>query len=106
MSKKTAQMNFRVVIDPAGLGQFGSISMPDEMFCTGEEDRQRKYQERCESILQDVKRHVDYAGHAYIESDDASVCEHCGSHWTEESDAYNGGCCDADEAANPCREAV
>lgn len=31
-------------------------------------------------------------------------CEHCGSRWTEDSQDYNGGCCDADQAAEDARD--
>lgn len=34
------------------------------------------------------------------------VCEHCGARWTERDDAYNGGCCDADQAPEDAREAA
>ena len=32
------------------------------------------------------------------------TCSFCGSHWTEESNEYNGGCCDEDEKTNPTPE--
>jgi len=35
----------------------------------------------------------------YVDIPETWVCEHCGWEWTEESDTYNGGCCDADEQA-------
>jgi hypothetical protein len=28
-------------------------------------------------------------------------CSACGSTWTEKSETYTGGCCEADEANNP-----
>lgn len=30
-------------------------------------------------------------------------CEHCNGDWTEDSDAYNGGCCSKDYANDPAR---
>jgi hypothetical protein len=38
--------------------------------------------------------------HYTIRTISEPICEHCGSHWTESSPEYNGGCCDADEANN------
>jgi hypothetical protein len=104
MGKKTTQQNFRVVIEPRGLGNFGSVSMSDRMFCKDEADRQRQYRELCEEIAQDVKRHVDNVGWVGVESDDVHECEHCHSTWTEESAEYNGGCCDKDQEAEEQRQ--
>ena len=55
----------------------------------------------CQDIVDQIHRHVDDVGAATIEMDTNYVCSHCGEPWTEESDEYNGGCCDADEANNP-----
>lgn len=35
-----------------------------------------------------------------------SRCEHCNNLWTEPGGAYNGGCCEADRANDPEREAA
>lgn len=104
MAKRTTQTNYRVVIYPHGLGDFGSISMSDSMFCTDEADRQRQYKARCEEIARDAKRHVDDVGQIVVEHDDEDECEHCGSRWTEKSSDYNGGCCSKDEEAQLSRE--
>lgn len=104
MSRKTTQENFRVVIEPKGIGQFGYMSMSDSFFCKDEYDRQRQYKERCEEIAADVKRHVDNVGSVSVESDTVHACEHCGYRWTEESSEYNGGCCDKDQEAQDERD--
>lgn len=50
-----------------------------------------------------IRRHLshDFGGvmerNIDIEPQIAATCESCGAPWTEKSDAYNGGCCDADE---------
>jgi hypothetical protein len=51
-------------------------------------------------LQKQIKRHVDSAG-AVVRFDTGFTCEHCGSNWTEDSDTYNGGCCDEDELNNP-----
>jgi hypothetical protein len=88
--------NYRVVIEPdiryAGLGKKDSIEIMKAQAADG------KYQS--DSILKDVKRHVDGIHSAYVESDDASICEHCHAKWTEASTSYNGGCCAKDEESN------
>lgn len=98
MSRKIGGFdNYRVVINPRRLGDYGSISMSDNFFTSGEEDRQKQYKERCEEIAKDVERHVDNVGSALVEFDTFYVCEHCGADWTEKTEDYNGGCCDKDE---------
>jgi hypothetical protein len=56
-------------------------------------------------IKDDIKRHLhdhaDCISSIDIEDQTTAFCEHCGNAWTETSDAYNGGCCDKDEKANP-----
>lgn len=78
--------------------------MSDRLFCIDENDRQRQYKQRCQEIVEEVRRHVDNIGHVSIESDQSDVCEHCGSAWTEESNEYNGGCCEKDQAAEDDRQ--
>lgn len=102
-SKTPKRSNYRVVIEPRGLGDFGSIRLSDSFLVRDEAERQRQYQERCEEIMADVKRHVDQVGYVSVECDIEHVCEHCGGTWTEESATYNGGCCDKDEEAEEAR---
>lgn len=101
MGQKTRYENYRVVIEPRGLGNFGSISMSDGLICSSEEDRQRRYRERCQEIVEDVKRHVDNVGLAHVDFDTVKECEHCGWAWTESDSTYNGGCCAKDEENAP-----
>ena len=53
--------------------------------------------EYCHDIAKAVRRHVDGVENATTFCDRVETCSHCGSNWTEESDVYNGGCCDDDE---------
>lgn len=94
--------NFRVVINPRRLGDLGMVSVSDSFLHGDDQARiSKEYEDRCSSILEDVRRHVDNAGHSRVEFDRDSVCSFCGRVWTEESKDYNGGCCDADEKNNP-----
>lgn len=54
-----------------------------------------------EEIMRSILRHVDGVESAAIEFDYEHTCSFCGRDWTEDSDDYNGGCCDKDEANNP-----
>jgi len=55
----------------------------------------------CERIVDEIRRHVAGKGVVEVKWTTTLLCEHCSSHWTEPSDAYNGGCCDEDEKNNP-----
>ena len=57
----------------------------------------------CKTIVADIKRHVADVQGAYIVNDNDPVCASCGSRWTEDGDAYNGGCCKADQDAEDTR---
>lgn len=97
--------NFRVVVEPRGLGDFGFIKTSDAFaYGRGPEAQariEREYEGRCKEIASEIKRHVDNVGYAGVEFDQEKVCEHCGSIWTEASQVYNGGCCSKDEENNP-----
>lgn len=88
--KKGTRSNFRVEVEPRNL-----------MAQTEEE-----WERDCEAIAEQIRRHVDGLpfGHdrgVSVMWDTEFVCEHCGNRWTEDSDTYNGGCCDEDEENNP-----
>lgn len=102
LSNKT---NFRVVVEPRGLGDFGYLCTSAEfLYGSGPEAQkriERDMEDRCNEIVADIKRHADNVGSAYVEFDQEHICEHCGSIWTEKSDTYNGGCCSKDEESAP-----
>lgn len=102
--KPSIRENFHVVVEPRRLGNFGFVSVNDSLFGGSRENIAKRYEERCEQIAEEIKRHVDNVGYITIMSDQNYVCPDCGSGWTEESDTYNGGCCDEDEANNPNAE--
>lgn len=76
--KKTIRENFRVVIEPRRLGDFGFVSMSDSM---ASRDPERDMRERCEEIAAQVKRHVDNVSDASVVCDERAECSHCGSGW-------------------------
>jgi hypothetical protein len=73
MAKVIRSINWRVVIEP------------DDRFCHNWW-KASHYQEACEEILKQVKRHVDDSQHARIESDTSEVCEFCNYEWETEDD--------------------
>ena len=101
MKKLEGKSNFRVVVYPRRLGKFSCVSVPDSMVSS---DIEADYLDRCKEIADAIKRHADNVGWVDIEYDQPYVCEYCGNKWTEDSNTYNGGCCDKDEENNPCKE--
>lgn len=104
MKTKGTKDNFRVVVTPRSLTNFGFASFSRGLFYSGpnaQEQWEKDMQARCEEIERSIKRHTDNIDSIDIEFDQEFVCSHCGSSWTEESDTYNGGCCDQDVAKNP-----
>ena len=91
------QENFRVVVEPRILGDMGFVRTSDSFFYRDPVKRAAAYRDACNEIAAQIKRHVDEVGHVSVEFDQEPICQHCGSRWTEKSDAYNGGCCDKDE---------
>lgn len=61
-----------------------------------------------EDIAEQIRRHVDgiAANGVQVTWDASYVCEHCGHAWTEDSDTYNGGCCDKDLESAPDDEVL
>lgn len=112
MSKQAGRKtNFRVIVEPRGMGNFGSVSAGVWLFYNLREKAEvsrleRDEQDRCDEIAKEIKRHVDNVSYCAVEYDQEHVCEHCGSVWTEEGSLYNGGCCQNDEAAEEARAAI
>lgn len=111
MSKKAGPKdNFRVTVEPRSMTDFGGISTGRWMFYSNDEEGNKRWerdmQERCEEIAAEIKRHVDNVRSVWVEFDSSPICSHCGAHWTEDSNDYNGGCCDADQEAEDARMAA
>lgn len=101
MKKLERKSNFHIVVYPRRLGNLGCMRVPDSAVSS---DIESDYLDRCKEIADAIKRHADNVGETEIKYDQLYVCEHCGNQWTEDSDTYNGGCCDKDEENNPCKE--
>lgn len=100
MAPKTVRSNFRVEVEPRSPGDFGFASIG------GRNYSETEWESNCEEIATQIRRHIDglpsRSGKGVRVAWDADrVCEHCGSDWTEKSDAYNGGCCSKDDEQAP-----
>jgi len=83
MSKKTIRQNFRVVVEPQSLDNFGFT-----LICPDDDERERLYERlymrRCQDIAQAIKRHVDCVEYINVEWDVEIVCSHCGEEWEDD----------------------
>jgi len=86
MAKKIIKENFRVVIEPKGLGDFGLAWASDSIGCSDEEERAKMYERRCRDIVAQVKRHIDNIGWIGVEYDVREICEYCGNEWEVNQD--------------------
>lgn len=64
-------------------------------------DDPQKAAEMCRDIRDSILRHCDSVAGATVEMEHEHVCEFCGYAWTEDSDQFNGGCCDEDMEHDP-----
>lgn len=85
MAKKTDITGYHVQVDTYSVSPYiGRYIEPDEQM------------RECKSIEEQIKRHVDNVYRTWIVEETNEYCEFCGSVWTEESNTFNGGCCDED----------
>ena len=92
---------WRVVIEPRRPGDLGGVSVPDRWMAATPEKVDEHYARECERIAVEARRHVDDHAGVRVVYDRVRLCRDCGARWTEGDAAYNGGCCDADEARQP-----
>lgn len=79
--KITKKSNFRVVIEPRRLGDYGYVKVSDKFTGRSPEQIAKDYERISEEIIEQVKRHVDNVGWIGIECDSEEVCSHCGWNW-------------------------
>ena len=91
--KITKRDNFRVVVEPRGLGHLGWVRTSDSFLYPDEMERGKEYAARCEDICNDITRHVDNVGRVYVESDSQEVCSFCGRDWELDDDDGLPTCC-------------
>ncbi|MHA1916271.1 MAG: hypothetical protein ACW97V_18120 [Promethearchaeota archaeon] len=67
--------------------------MSDSWLYPEQKDREKEYENRCNEIIEQVKRHVDNIGAVHIDFDSEYSCEYCGSTWEEDENGMPM-CCD------------
>lgn len=91
LSPIVRRSNWRVVIEPRRLGDYGYVRTADHVGRT-QDEIDRGYHARCEEIAADVWRHVDNVGSAEVAYDEERVCPHCGYTWQPDEWGCNGCC--------------
>ena len=104
MSRIVPRDDFRVVITPRRLGDFGFMRMSDHSFSS---DIEGDYQRRCEEIAEQIRQDVANVDDVRVTwAEGEAVCSHCGLGWevSDDEEAYEAPvgmpvCCDkaADE---------
>ena len=105
LSKQRKMENWRVVIEPRSLGNLGFASMSDQVIEPDEMKRNHRYRDACDSLVREVKRHIDGVESVYVDCDTNHTCDHCGYCWSGKNSDYNGGCCEKDQEEEDARNA-
>jgi hypothetical protein len=91
--KTTITENYRVIIYPRSIGDFGWASISPQAIEPNYIKRQEMYKDKCEEIIDDVKRHVNNVGSVNIEYDSREICEFCKSDWEQDEVTGEPQCC-------------
>jgi len=65
--------NYRVIVEPRRIGQYGFASISDYAIEPDEDKRNERYRKECEQIVDNIKRHIDDVGAVYIDYDTEEV---------------------------------
>jgi len=95
--KKVKAENFRVVVEPRGLGDFGYVRTSDSFAYPKQKDQEKEYRNRCDDIIEQIKRHVDNIRCVEMLFDSEYICEHCGCIWGEDENGEPVCCGKAQE---------
>lgn len=93
MGVKKTKLNFRVIVEPRGLGDLGGAHVPVSWLYKTPEAEEKAWRSVCQEIVDGIKRHVNDVGSVSIDFDIEETCEHCGLPWKLDNKGMNG-CCD------------
>ena len=89
--KKINKNNFRVVIEPRRIGDYGFCRISDNAY--SQEEKEKEYAKMCRDILDECKRHIDNVGSIYIDYDAEEICSFCGYGWDIDPETKEPLCC-------------
>lgn len=93
--------NYRVVVEPKRLGNLGFLTVSDERIEPDPEKREQEYKSRCESIIDQIKRHVDSVGWVGLVWDAETRCSYCGHVEDGDPDCCNRAIAEREEKHGP-----
>ena len=77
---------FHLIVEPRRLGDLGSVRASDSFIGGSPEHIESEYQNRCEEIAAEIRRHVRNVAWIHIEHDTEELCSFCGMQWEESED--------------------
>jgi hypothetical protein len=98
MAVKEQRVNFRVEVE----------IIPESARWSSTPRTERQSYDAANELAATTRRRLDgdECGTISVNSDLERTCEFCGRKWTEDSETYNGGCCNVDEDTEEAREAA
>ncbi len=84
--KTVIKSNFRVVVEPKRLGDYGCVRVSDSFGGKSKRQIEVGYINRCYEIVDQIKRHVDNFGSIDIQSDEEYICSYCECDWSVSED--------------------
>lgn len=78
MGFKEIRTNYRLEVEPKGLGDFGAIRMSDGIIEPDPERRAKRYEEACKKMAEAIKRNVEGVEHVSVMFDTEYLCGDCG----------------------------
>lgn len=92
MAKRIQWENYRVVVTPRRVGDFGYVRVTDSFVESDSAKLHKRYMDICESILSDIRRHVDDVGDVDVVYDKCETCEFCYAEWSADKDGLCESC--------------
>lgn len=74
---KAIRVNYRLEVEPKGLGDFGGVRMSDRLIEPDPERRAKRYEEACEEMAEAIKRYVEGVEHVEVKYDTEYLCTDC-----------------------------
>lgn len=99
--KKRTLIGGSVVLDLREVGDLGAVQVGSLIRPRTEQEVRSDLEKLRNAARTRLNKLDDELGSVRIQYEYEDVCSECGYIWTEESDTFNGGCCDADMKAAP-----
>lgn len=102
--KKRTLVGGSVVLELRDVGDLGAVKVGSLMTPRTEKEVRRDLEKLSNAAKTRLSKFDDELGAVRIQYEYEDVFSECGYVWTEESDTFNGGCCEADMESAPAPE--